>query len=391
MNVVNRILILRLSLISFIISFWNLCATADDQFYVVPTGRIFIDGATFISPLKNIFTDGVAIPEIWLGAQMNYKNWKGVINIAYNNNKVGLRAIYLGYNFKNDLLIRFGSFVPQYGLRTTLAASNLAPMISPLSNSVFNDGRQLGGMLVYYPENYLVTLSLHTEGDAATNIVGSKNFIKEGIGASSRLAIRPFHQTGKVLQLGISTGFSTPRKHRDSSGKDIHDAFHLKTNFPARVIQVSALDATIDHAVNKWKFSPEILLNYNNFALESQYYFSKVNRVDNFPDFYAKGMYVIFRSLLRGNSYSYSQYAGVLDSPNPKSLELVFDYDYTDLSDIKSGILGGQANNMSLTLNYYFNKYVIARLRYGYTHTWNRINESPVSLNSLMARLQVIF
>ena len=80
----------------------------------------------------------------------------------------------------------------------------------------------------------------------------------------------------------------------------------------------------------------------------------------------------------------------VLDNPNPQSLEFVLDYDYTDLSDSKARIYGGRANNVSITFNYYINKYIIARFRYGYTHTWDRFGEQPISLNSIMVRLQMI-
>ncbi len=350
-----------------------------------------MDGATFFSNQKSMFPDGISITDVRLGAKMSYDKWSAVINMAFNHNKLSLRAIYLSYDFKNDLLIRLGSFVPQFGLRTTLPASSHSPLIPPMANSAFNDGRQLGAMVVYYPEKYLLALSLHTEGDAATSILGSKDFIKEGIGISGRWAIRPFHDPGKVVQAGISGGFSTPRKHLDENGFDIHDTFRFKSNFPSKVVSVSALDATVRHALNKWKFSPEFLFNFNNFALEGQYYCSLVNRTDDLSSFAAHGMYVIVRSLLSGNSYSYSQYAGALECPPPKSLELVFDYDYTDLSDAGAGIFGGKANNLSLTFNYYFNKYVIARLRYGYTHTWNKPGESNISLNSVMARIQVVF
>ncbi|MDE5658304.1 MAG: ATPase [Muribaculaceae bacterium] len=364
---------------------------ADDSFSVVPSGRLFLDGAALFTSDKENFHNGVAVPEIWLGAKMNYKKWIANIYVAFNNNKVGLRAVYLGYNFNENLQLKLGSFLPQYGLRTTLSATNLAPLISPMSNIAFNDGRQLGAMLVYYPGNFLAAGTIHTEGEAATSILGSKDFVKEGIGVTGRFAFRPVHNDGQVVQLGLSGGFSTPRRHLDENGMDLHDAFEFKANFPTRVVTVRALDALVDHATGKWKFSPELLLNYKFLALESQYYFSTVTREVGYRDFSGQGMYVILRGLLNGNSYSYASYAGVLDAPAPKSLECVLGYNYTDLSDRRSEIMGGQASNFSLTLNYYFNKYVTARLRYGYTHVWNREGYNPTTLNSVMARIQVIF
>ena len=44
-----------------------------------------------------------------------------------------------------------------------------------------------------------------------------------------------------------------------------------------------------------------------------------------------------------------------------------------------------------MTFNYYINKYMIARLHYSYTHTWDRAGAKPMTLNGFMARLQVIF
>ena len=136
---------------------------ADDSFSVVPSGRLFMDGAALFTSDKENFHNGVAVPEIWLGAKMNYKKWIANIYVAFNNNKVGLRAVYLGYNFNENLQLKLGSFLPQFGLRTTLSATNLAPLISPMSNIAFNDGSQLGDMLVYYHGKFIYADTIKTE------------------------------------------------------------------------------------------------------------------------------------------------------------------------------------------------------------------------------------
>lgn len=364
---------------------------ADNKFSVSPTGRLFIDGAAFVNSDKDLFRNGVAIPEIWLGASMSYGKWIANINLAFNNNKVNLRAIYMGYHAGNQLHLRFGSFLPQFGLRTTLSSSNLAPMIPPMVSTAFNDGRQLAAMAVYYPHDFLAALTVHTMGETVTAAVGQRDFSSEGVGFSNRLVYRPIRDAGKVVQAGISSGYVTPRQQNDDSTSAPDKSFQLKANYPTNVVKVNALDAIVTNAVGKWRFSPELLLNYKFLSLESQYYLTSVRRSDGLPKFRGQGAYVILRGLLKGNSYSYANYAGVLDTPAPKSLECVLDYDYTDLSDHNAGILGGRANNFSLTFNYYINRYMIARLRYGHTHTWDSTLHSPQTMNSVMARLQVIF
>ena len=56
------------------------------------------------------------------------------------------------------------------------------------------------------------------------------------------------------MQVGFSGGFATPQNVNDPETP--HNSFQFKSNFPTRVAQVTALDATVDRAVNLWKFTP---------------------------------------------------------------------------------------------------------------------------------------
>lgn len=51
---------------------------------------------------------------------------------------------------------------------------------------------------------------------------------------------------------------------------------------------------------------------------------------------------------------------GGLATPAPKSLELVLSYNYTTLTSPKADIWGGRLNDVSATVNYYINKYMIS-------------------------------
>lgn len=81
-----------------------------EKLKVTPTGRIFIDGASFFTPQKDYFPDGIAIPDVRLGVMMNYEKWSASINIGFNQSKVGLEVSSLGiilmtvYSSEWDLL-----------------------------------------------------------------------------------------------------------------------------------------------------------------------------------------------------------------------------------------------------------------------------------------------
>lgn len=362
------------------------------KFEIRPTGRILIDGALYASPQKSDFKDGVAIPDARLGVKMKYGKWDAKIDVGFAYNKVGLKDLYIGYNFNDKSLIRVGSFIHQYGLQSATSSSMKCTMEEPVSNAVFNDSRQLGVMYVYYPDKFLITASAHAEPSATTVILTPDQFTQEGYGFRSRMVYRPIHSDGVTVQVGVSGGFASPQRHADIDGVDVHDGFQFKSNFPTRVSQVTALNAVVDHSMNLWKFTPELLLSYGRVALESQYFYNQVNRRNNLHHFTGQGAYAIARGLLFGDTrYGYSLYDGGLTTPGPKTLECVLGYNYTKLSDAKAGIFGGRMNDFSVTFNYYINKYMTARLHYSYTHTWDRAGQKSMTLNGFMARLQVLF
>lgn len=354
-----------------------------------PTGRILLDGALYASPQKYEFKDGFAIPDVRLGAKAQYGKWKAKIDVGFAYNKVGLKDVYFEYDFNEKNLLRGGSFIHQYGLQSATSSSMKPTMEEPISNAVFNDARQIGLMYVYNGDKFFGTGSVHVEPKATTVVLRPDQFTQEGWGFRSRLVARPLHESGKVVQVGFSGGFATPQNVNDPNTP--HNSFRFKSNFPTRVAQVTAIDATVDHAMNLWKFTPELLLNYGPVALETQYFFQRVNRREGLHAYTSQGAYATLRGLILGGNYNYSMPDAGLATPKKGSLECVLSYNYTSLTDASAGIYGGRLNDLSCTFNYYINKYMIARLHYSYTHTWDRAGVGSMTLNGFMARLQIIF
>lgn len=382
--------------ILFLASATLLCTPAalmaqDDEpkLKINPTGRILLDGALYASPQKYEFKDGFAIPDVRLGAKAQYGKWKAKIDVGFAYNKVGLKDVYFEYDFNEKNLLRGGSFIHQYGLQSATSSSMKPTMEEPISNAVFNDSRQIGLMYVYNGDKFFGTGSVHVEPKATTVVLRPDQFTQEGWGFRSRLVARPLHETGKVVQVGFSGGFATPQNVNDPNTP--HNSFQFKSNFPTRVAQVTAIDATVDHAMNLWKFTPELLLNYGPVALETQYFFQRVNRREGLHAYTSQGAYATLRGLILGGDYNYSMPDAGLATPKKGSLECVLSYNYTSLTDASAGIYGGRLNDLSCTFNYYINKYMIARLHYSYTHTWDRAGVGSMTLNGFMARLQIIF
>ena len=363
---------------------------SEPKFTIKPAGRILMDGALYASPDKNLFKDGVAIPDARLGASMQYGKWKAKIDVGFAYNKVGLKDLFIEYDFNPANLIRVGSFTHQYGLQSSTSSSMKPTMAEPVANAVFNDARQIGVMYERSDDKYLGTISAHVEPSATTVILTPTQYTQEGYGFRTRQVWRPFHKDGLNFQVGVSGAFGTPQRTGDDD--ENHNTFQFKSNYPTSVSQVTAIDANVDHAMNLWKFTPELLISYKRLALESQYYFQQVNRRDNLHHWNGQGAYVTLRGLIFGDKqYGYSMLDGGLATPGKGTFEVVANYTNVNLSDRNAGIYGGRLNDFSVTFNYYINKYMIARLHYSYTHTWDRQGFEPATLNAFMARLQVIF
>lgn len=364
---------------------------------VTPTGRILLDGALYASPDKENFKDGVAIPDVRLGVKATYGKWTGKIDVGFAYGKVGLKDVYVQYDFDKKNSLRGGSFIHQYGLQSSTSSSWKCTYAEPMSNSVFNCSRQIGLGFVHNGDKFLGTFSAHVEPSSV--LLTPDQLSQEGYGFTSRLVARPLHTDGNVVQIGISGGFATPNKNDNDDGG--HSTFTFGGNFPTSVDQVKAVSTTMTHSMNQWKFTPELLLATGPVALEAQYFYNRVNFRDGLHGFTGQGAYATLRGLLTGGHYDYSMYDGGLATPGKGACELVVGYNYTNLTDRKAqqydtegnivnGIIGGAANSVSATLNYHINKYMVARLNYTYMHTFNGAKLST-DFNVFQVRFQIVF
>lgn len=367
-----------------------------------PTGRILMDGAAYfdgnkhLAPGESKFVTGVTIPDVRLGLKATYGKWKAKIDIGFANGKVGMKDIYLEYDLNTHNLFRLGYFVPQFGLNSTTSSSMKPSYEEEESNDFFySNPRLIGLMHILNKGEFFAGTTAFVEGNAISEPANELG--KQGWGAQTRLVWRPQHEDGKAFQIGSSFNYSSPTAFD-------HTGYEYKVNFPSRVSKILCLDAKITDARGLFKMSPELLFSRGRFAFECQYYYMNVARKNGLHRYTAQGAYGMFRTLLIGSRYQYSDSDCGLATPSPHSLELCLGYNYTDANDKKADIYGGKLNDVNCTLNYYINKYMIVRLRYSYTSVRDRyfpsVDENGTTFNTvtpnrhvnlLEARLQVIF
>ncbi|MDE6753516.1 MAG: ATPase [Muribaculaceae bacterium] len=356
---------------------------------ISPSGRILVDGALYASPEKELFPDGMAIPEVRLGGKLTYDDWSAAIDVSYAYNKVGLRNAWIEYGFNPGNSLRIGNFIHQYGLQSN-SSSLKSTMEQPMASALFTPGIQLGAMYVHHQPSFFAAVSVHMESNALKEVMNAPLFNQQGYGVLTRLVWRRNIPDDRVIQIGLSGGFATPQR-RLEDGEDVHDGFGISANLPTKVVQMQAVGATVTDSRNLFKFTPELLFAKGRLAFEGQYFFQQINRRNNFSSYVAQSGYATLRGQIIGKGYKYSSASAMLANPAPKTLECVLNYNYSSLSDVKAGICGGRANSLGVTLNYYFNPYITARLNYSYNYVWDRKGSAPFNVNVFQARLMVLF
>lgn len=366
----------------------------DDQpkFTFKPGGRILVDGAVFM-PTHGLFSDGVAISDVRIGGSAEYGKWKANVDIGYAFKSLGLKDVYLQYKFDDHNLIRGGYFVQQFGYQSSTSSSFKPMFTTPLTDSYMEaTDRNIGVMYEYDKGPFLATASFifGNQIDLHANQIG-----KMSIGGISRLLWRPLHESGKMAQIGISGWYQAAEHTRqaDEDGKMVTSPgyFDYSCTYPTSVDNVTLLSTNVENARAVAKLSPELMLSKGRVGLEAQYYYMNINR-KGLPAFTAQGAYGYFRGILFGDhEYHYSSADGGIETPNPKTLEVVAGYNYTNANSSKAGIFGGISNDVSVTFNYYINKYMLCRLRYSYTNVHNSATVPTNHVNLIEARVQFKF
>lgn len=385
----------KISLLFFLSLFSIITVRADEEakFRVVPSGRVLIDGALYASPQKYLFKDGMAIPEARLGAKMFYGKWSSWIDVGFAYGKIGLRNMWIQYDFNEHHNLRVGNFLQPFGYQSPTTTNNKPTYEQPIASAAFTPGLQLGLMYSFHNKSFYSASAFHVESSALTNVMNYPLFNQQGYSLLTRFVWRHKKsgiEDNPIFQAGISLGFSSPDRHLIDD-KDIHNGFTYSALFPTKVNTETAVSAVVGDAVNRFKFTPELIFAYKRIAFESQYFFQTIARKNNLKAVNSQSGYVTLRGILLGGNYSYDPTLAILAHPKKNTLECVVDYNYIKLTDRKAGIYGGRANSFNVTFNYYFNAYITARLNYAFTHVWDREDIGSRTQNAFQLRLMVLF
>lgn len=324
----------------------------EEKLNVKLSGRILMDAAAMGSSddeADKLTESGVAIPDVRLGMKATYGKWVAKVDAGYSRQSLSLKDVFLEYNFDAQNLIRGGYFVHQFSYQSATSSSFKVGMEEPGTNCLSNPDRLFGVMYEHYDDAFLGTFSLYTDNQSVKKATNETN--RQGMGVMTRLAYHPQIEPGRLLHMGIGLSYERAAKNQKN--------MKWSTNYPTRVCNLAAAGTELTDARGDFKAQAEFMFSRSHVALEAQATYLNAQRKGDAPCYNAWGAYGNLRFLFN-NLYTYSKASGGIDTPAPKSWELVAGYNFTDMNS--GSVRGGRLNDWALTMNHYFNKYIIWRV-----------------------------
>lgn len=346
------------------------------------TGRLLVDGGTYINSPKALHS-GVNVTDLRLGAKLRIQScWYTKIDVGFAGNKVSIKDAFTEYG-KDGNYFRAGYMLGYYSIDQSNSTNQLLFNTGANVAETFYPGRRIG---VSYtrdiPAYYLSAGAFWGDG------LGFSETTKQGYNLSGRVVWRPVNNPDNLLHIGTGAIFRVPNEDTDTHSRQIS----LSSKGVTCLSSPSTLDLTIEDARSQVQANGECLLYHNRWMLQTEYMLTTIRRSNGMPSFTAHGGYVTGGFLLKGSRYAYDSLDALPVMPQePHSLLLVCRYNYTNLNDSHSNLMGGSQHDISIGINYYLNKYISSRLNYAHLWLDKYSALGKCTINILQLRLQVRF
>ena len=209
---------------------------------------------------------------------------------------------------------------------------------------------------------------------------------------SFRLVYSPVHTKTRVYDFGI-TGIFQDVQSKTPSSAPLADV-QFKTRPEARGRKTPfVLDTGLMQATSYTTNSIEAAGLWGPFVLESEYFYTHVNRTGGISNLAFHGWYLQSSYVLTGESREYKFSNGSFGKVTPTgpcgAWEVGARYSYLNLND--EDILGGSEHNLDLSLSWYVNKHI--RLLANWIHASIHPNNHAVNkdVDTLAGRVQIVW
>lgn len=338
-------------------------------------GRLFFDSA-FFNADKTALGSGADISAARISVSGKIESsWDYVLQYEFTGSG-SLKDAWVRYRLSDTDKIRIGQFQEPFSLEE-LTSSRFTTFIERALPNAFAPGYHVGGGFDKRGQRVNVSVGVFGES-AGTNVPNEGN---DGWGAAVRMFGVPVQHEGQILHLGMAANY-----RQTSSEHTLRFRAHPETDLTrAYLVNTDNISAVHDRYLvgleGAWISGP--------WLLQSEYMRTGVNRSDE-PNLSFDGGYLYASWFATGESRNYNKSSGTFGRISPKgsgALELAARYSFLNLTD--GSVTGGEEQNMTVGVNYYFNAYV--RVMADYVHISVDSATSQEHPSAVLGRLQIDF
>lgn len=334
-------------------------------------GRVFFDGGV-LNPDST--QTSFQVNDIRLGTLIRFQErWEAKIELGYGDSKISLKDVFLNYTAGSHAICLGYRFEPFGNAR--VGTSNYRFMTESSAERALGNKRKLGVSYSYNQKSLNVMAGVFSDGD-----IEKSKLLNQGYSLAGKLVGRPLTGNKKLIHIGVAPRFS-------SSSKEVAFAAGAPTDLLAKDDN-KVVSVKVDQVINQWKLDMELILLYNKWYFQGQYFQTHLNRFAA-SNYNAKGGYMQAGYMILGEKHNYNPATAMIVNPAPKSLEVLFRYDKVNLNDI--GFSGQKMSDISLGMNYFINKFVAAKVNYTYVMPEKNTVTGVGDYSVVQARVQFNF
>ena len=372
------------------------CQSADKEFQYRLQGRMQLDAGLY-RDVRNQLTSDAGLRRGRLGVTGRlWHAWRVEFEIEHDDNELKVQDVWLSYDQIPSVLVKVGHFKEPFSLEY-LSSSLDTTFLERALPSPLALGRNLGVGYSQWGKDWRLTAGLFGRRLGELLMDDDGSIAGNGVATTTRLTVSPINRTGQTVHLGVSASYRTrvgesSRLHvvQLRSRSDIH---YGRAGFPDRE---QLLDA---NHVSLW--GTEVAVIMGSALIQGEYIRANIGQLpfSSMPSASFVGAYVQTAWVLTGARRLYSHTAredgelGRVSSSHPKGTwELAARYSWLDLNTRTTSGAGGQADNVTVGLNWYVNLYIRVMVNYMIADDDVRVGEpNGHAPNIFQVRVQASF
>ena len=343
-------------------------AVAADVVDVTPTGRLHVDHAHHYPDVAQ-FDDKTLVRRAQFGLEAKFgSDWSAKIIYEFTSGG-SLKDVYLRYRGWGQTELTLGQFKVPFGLEQLTSTNDITFMERALPSDAFTLSRRKGIGIQSNGANYTWTAMSFTSSVAGTG----------GNGAAARFTFNPIKNGETLVHLGLAALTQRPKEVVNFGARPEAlptDTRLMRTGPIADVTRMDQLGAEA-----AWKQGP--------LSIQSEWMQTHLSRASGEPDVSFHGWYVAGSWVLSGESRGYRDgvFKQVVPTRKAGAWELAVRYSRISLNG--GQIQGGEENNVTFGLNWYFTDYLRLMADYVMVESDRRgVADNP---NILDVRAQIAF